>query len=249
MNKIFNKSSLNMEELQDETVELVVTSPPYNVGKSYTTYSDRLALDQYTVFLKDVFTECHRVLVDGGRIAVNVANVGRKPYIPLSVLITQILLDIGFTMRGDIIWQKGASAGSSAAFGSWKSPSNPSLRDSHEYILVFSKGSPKLKSPQTHAQPDITRDEFLSWTKSVWEFPTESAKRGKHPAPFPLELPRRLIKLYSYIGQTVLDPFNGSGTTCVAAKELGRHYIGYDIDAGYVALAESRLASVSSGAV
>ena len=129
-------------------------------------------------------------------------------------------------MRGEIIWDKSASSGSSTAWGSWKASSNPTLRDVHEYILVFSKN--QFKREKIEGRTDtITRDEFLQNTKSVWTFPTESAKKIGHPAPFPLELPYRLIQLYSYKGDTILDPFIGSGQTAIAALKSGRNYICY----------------------
>ncbi len=228
--------SRQMKELPDNCIALAVTSPPYNVGKQY---DDDLSLPDYLQLLKDVFAETLRVLEPGGRLAVNVANLGRKPYIPLHSYITHDLLELGYLMRGEIIWNKAASSGGSCAWGSWMSASNPTLRDVHEYILVFSKGAYKREGSKDNST--IERDEFLSFTKSVWEFPTESARKIGHPAPFPVELPRRLIELYTFVEDTVLDPFCGSGTTCVAAAAQGRHYVGYDIDANYVKLAEQRL--------
>ena len=150
------------------------------------------------------------------------------------------MLEIGFLMRGEIIWDKAASAGSSTAWGSWLSASNPALRDVHEYILVFSKGT--MRRQGDGKESTISRDEFLEYTKSLWTFPTESAKRVGHPAPFPVELPYRLIQLYTFEGDVVLDPFCGSGTTCVAALKTNRHYIGFDNNLEYVELAERRIA-------
>lgn len=227
-----------MEAVPDESVHLMVTSPPYNVGKEY---DEDLSLDEYRQLLRDVFRDVYRVLVDGGRACVNVANLGRKPYLPLHSFIIADMLDLGYAMRGEIIWDKSASAGVSCAWGSWCSASNPTLRDVHEYILIFTKGS--WGRPKAGRHSTITRDEFVEFTKSIWRFPTESASRVGHPAPFPLELPRRLIQLYTFAGDAVLDPFCGSGTTCVAAALAGRHYIGYDIDASYIELAERRLRS------
>ncbi len=180
----------------------------------------------------------------GGRICVNIAGTGRKPYLPLHHYIGRQLDNLGFLMRGEIIWMKGASAGVSTAWGSFAHPSNPVLREVHEYILVYSLGDFKLTGK---GKSGITHDEFVDWTKSVWTFPTESAKRVGHPAPFPIELPRRLILFYTYEGDTVLDPFCGSGTTCIAAKKLGRNYIGIDTDPLYIDLASSRLANLTDG--
>jgi site-specific DNA-methyltransferase (adenine-specific) len=235
LNKIYCKSSEDMSEISDNSIHLMVTSPPYNVTKEY---DEDLTLKEYLELLKQVFSETFRVLVPGGRICINVANLGRKPYIPLTSFINQIMINIGFLMRGEIIWNKAASSGGSCAWGSWKSPSNPSLRDVHEYILIFSKFkyARKIKKKIT-----ISKNEFLEFTKSIWTFNTESAKKVGHPAPFPVELPYRLIQLYTYKGDVVLDPFCGSGTTCIAAKKTERYYIGYDINKEYIKLAKKRI--------
>ncbi|MEM3714325.1 MAG: site-specific DNA-methyltransferase, partial [Nitrososphaeria archaeon] len=193
----------------------------------------------YLNLLKDVFSETYRVLVPGGRACINIANVGRKPYIPYHKFVIDIMQDIGFLMRGEIIWNKGAGAGVSTAWGSWCSPSNPILRDTHEYILVFSKG--KFSRNSRGRESTITKDEFLEFTKSVWEFPPESAERVGHPAPFPIELPYRCIQLYTYKDEVVLDPFCGVGTTCLAAIKTGRHFVGYDINPEYVEKAKKRI--------
>lgn len=237
INKIFCSSSENMKELPDCSVHLMVTSPPYNVGKEY---DDDLSLEEYFELLKNVFKETYRVLVPGGRAAVNIANVGRKPYIPLNSAISHIMQDIGFLMRGEVIWQKGASAGGSCAWGSWQSASNPVLRDTHEYITIYCKDTFKRNNP-TKKRNTISRDEFLEYTKSVWEFNTESAKKVKHPAPFPVELPRRLIQLYTFEDDIVLDPFMGSGSTAIAAINSNRKYIGYDISKEYCTIANERI--------
>lgn len=242
VNKIFYKSSENMSELPDNSVHLMITSPPYNVGKEY---DEDLTLEEYLNILKNVFKETYRVLVPGGRAAINIANIGRKPYIPLHSEIIKIMHEIGFLMRGELIWDKGSSAGGSCAWGSWKSATNPTLRDSHEYILIFSKETFQRK--KTASKKDtITRDEFLEFTKSIWQFNTESAKKVNHPAPFPIELPRRLIELYSFESDTVLDPFIGSGTTAIAAIKSKRNFIGYDICKEYVNLADKRIKEETS---
>jgi site-specific DNA-methyltransferase (adenine-specific) len=233
------RSSERMTALPDRSVHLMVTSPPYNAGKEY---DQDLTLDEYRELLRRVFSETYRVLVAGGRACVNLANLGRKPYIPLHVFVVQDLLEIGFLMRGEIIWNKAGSASPSTAWGSWRSAANPVLRDIHEYILVFSKESFARKGKGR--ENSLGRDEFLEWTKSVWTFPAVSARQIGHPAPFPEELPRRLIELYTFRDDVVLDPFCGSGTTCLAAKRLGRHYLGFDIHKEYAALARRRLAQV-----
>ncbi|MFQ5921964.1 MAG: DNA-methyltransferase [Anaerolineales bacterium] len=237
--RIFGSSSEEMSELPDHSVHLMVTSPPYNVRKDY---DEDLSLTEYRELLSRVFRETYRVLVTGGRACVNVANLGRRPYLPLHAFVIQDMIEAGFHMRGEIIWDKGASAAASTAWGSWLSASNPVLRDVHEYILVFSKESFSRKLDGSDST--IERDEFLEWTKSVWRIPAVSARKIGHPAPFPEELPERLIRLYTFRGDVVLDPFAGSGTTCVAALKSGRGYIGYEIEEAYVALAETRLAAV-----
>jgi site-specific DNA-methyltransferase (adenine-specific) len=171
---------------------------------------------------------------------VNIANLGRRPYIPLHAWIIESMLRVGFLMRGEIIWNKAASASPSTAWGSWKSAANPTLRDVHEYILVFSRGAFKRQNPQ-HRESTISKEEFLEYTKSVWTFPAEPASKIGHPAPFPLELPYRLIQLYSFNGEVVLDPFLGSGQTALAALSAGRHYVGYELNPQYVSLAKERL--------
>ena len=234
INAVFLKSSEQMDELPDNSVHLAITSPPYNVGKDY---DENLTFEDYRDMLKRIWKECYRVLVIGGRICVNIGGIGRKPYIPLHLFLAMDLLDIGFFMRGDIIWDKGGTAGSSTAWGTWLSAENPVLRGVHEYILVFCKG----RYVRDKSESTIGRDEFIEYTKSVWRMPTASAIRTGHPAPFPKALPMRLIQLYSFKDDIVLDPFVGSGTTAIASKELGRRYIGYDIEPEYVKIANDQL--------
>jgi len=243
LDRLFCKSSEKMEEIPDSSIHLMVTSPPYNVTKEY---DEDLTLDEYRALLNGVFAEVYRKLVSGGRACVNLANLGRKPYIALHSYVIQDMIDIGYLMRGEIIWNKGASASPSTAWGSWRSAANPVLRDVHEYIMIFSKEAFSRKPTAVSGQPSekndtISRDEFLEFTKSVWTFPAESARKVGHPAPFPVELPYRLIQLYTFKDDVVLDPFCGSGSTCIAASKAGRRYIGYDNKREYVGLAEKRL--------
>jgi modification methylase len=234
---IFNHSSEVMSELPDCSIHLMVTSPPYNVGKDY---DEDLSLEEYLAFLRNVWSEVYRVLVPGGRACINIANLGRKPYIPLNGLIAQEMTELGFLMRGEIIWDKASSASTSTAWGSWQSATNPTLRDTHEYILVFSKGSFRRDKMDGRVST-ISKDQFLEFTKSVWGFPSESARKVGHPAPFPTELPYRLIQLYTFSNEIVLDPFMGSGQTAIAALKAGRHFIGYEISGEYLELANSRI--------
>ncbi len=237
LDKVFCHSAEEMAELPDHSIHLMVTSPPYNVGKEY---DDDRSLPEYLAFLGRVWGEVYRLLVPGGRACVNVANLGRRPYLPLHAWIATGMLEAGFLMRGEIIWNKAASASPSTAWGSWKSASNPTLRDVHEYILVFSKGSFKRPNPSQRVST-ITDEQFLEYTRSVWTFPAEPASNIGHPAPFPIELPARLIQLYSFKDEVVLDPFMGSGQTALAALRAGRHYVGYEINPEYVSLAHSRI--------
>ncbi len=237
INKVFCKSSEAMSELPDNSVHLMVTSPPYNVGK---VYDDNLSLQEYRNLLKRVFKETHRVLVPGGRACINIANLGRKPYLPLHSYIIEDMNDIGFLMRGEILWDKGSSASPSTAWGSYLKANNPVLRDVHEYILVYCKDTFTHSNPHNR-QSTISKEEFLEFTKSVWRFPAERATKVGHPAPFSVELPYRLIQLYTFEDEVVLDPFAGSGSTCIAALKIKRRYVAYDIDKKYCDLAEQRI--------
>jgi site-specific DNA-methyltransferase (adenine-specific) len=236
LNKIFCKTSEKMDELPDNSVHLMVTSPPYNVGKEY---DENLTLKEYRDFLRRVWCEVKRVLVPGGRACINIANLGRKPYIPLHSFIIEDMLDLGFLMRGEIIWNKASSGSPSTAWGSWLSAKNPILRDIHEYILVFSKDMFSRES--LGRKSTISREEFLEFTKSVWTFSAEPATKVGHPAPFPVELPYRLIQLYTFEGEIVLDPFMGSGQSAIAAIKSNRNYVGYEINEKYINLAERRI--------
>ena len=242
LNKLYVKSSENMDEIPDNSIHLMITSPPYNVGKEY---DNDLTLQEYEKLLTSVFAETYKKLVTGGRACVNIANIGRKPYIPLHMLVINIMLKLGFLMRGEIIWDKSASSGGSCAWGSWMSASNPVLRDYHEYILIFSKES-YSKNKAQNKKDTISKEDFIQWTKSIWTFPAVNAKRIGHPAPFPVELPHRLINLYSYENDVVLDPFCGSGTTCLAAIQNNRNYIGYDINKDYIDLSKRRISNHKS---
>lgn len=229
-------SAVNMKELPNNSIHLMITSPPYNVTKEY---DEDLSLKEYLNLLESSFKETYRVLVNGGRACINVANLGRKPYIPLSDHISQIMIDIGFNMRGEIIWNKAASASPSTAWGSWLSAANPILRDIHEYILIFSKGD--YNRVGKGRESSISKEQFMEWTKSIWVMNAESARRIGHPAPFPEELPYRLIQLYSFVDDIILDPFMGSGTTAVSALKSKRKFVGYDINEEYIKLAKRRV--------
>jgi modification methylase len=290
LDRIYCDDARKMAAIPDGSVQLVVTSPPYNVAKDYTDHNDSLALEEYLDMLAAVWRECHRVLVRGGRLCINVANTDRKPYLSLVSLIDEQLRTSECTWlhRGHIIWDKGASAGISTAWGSFARSSNPTLRDVHEYITVWCKDQLRLDGG---GPTGISGNEFVAWTRSIWR-PEDGLKdlqrkieskladarrRGKddawiaesiarsvwaqaadgsesiwsmttetsvdHPAPFPEELPRRLMLLYTQPTDVVLDPFMGSGSTAVAAVMEGRHYVGYEISAEYCRIAEERVAA------
>ena len=241
-------------DIADSSVALVVTSPPYFAGKEYETAIGEGGVPEsyiaYLGMLRAVFAECERKLEPGGRIAVNVANLGRKPYRSLAADVTDILQGLGLLLRGEVVWVKAKAAGGSCAWGTFQRPGNPVLRDLTERIVIASKGrfDRAVGARKRHARDlpstaTISADEFMDLTIDVWEVPAESATRVGHPAPFPVELPRRFIDLYTYEGDLVLDPFMGSGSTAVAAVRRGRHFVGFDTDPGYVARAEERLAA------
>ncbi|MBA3431022.1 MAG: site-specific DNA-methyltransferase [Actinobacteria bacterium] len=250
---IYCKDARDMDEVAPSSVALVVTSPPYFAGKEYeaalgqghipATYVD------YLEMLAGVFEQCVEVLEPGGRIAVNVANLGRKPYRSLSSDVMGILQDrLGLLLRGEIVWHKSKGAAGSCAWGSWQSPSNPVIRDLTERVIVASKGRfDRARSRKQRAlggwpsESSISKDEFMEATTDVWEIPPESASRVGHPAPFPVGLPLRLIELYTYNDDLVLDPFMGSGSTAVAAVRSGRRYVGYETDDAYVKAAATRV--------
>ena len=236
-------SSEDMREIKDNSIQLIITSPPYNVGKNYGMYDDSKNKEDYLQYLDTIWTECNRVLCKGGRIAVNLTNVDRKPYKSLSSEITLRLRDLhGFIMRGEVIWNKSSSAGVSTAWGSWRSASNPVLRDVHEHIIIFSKDDWRLESDNFITT--LSPKEFCLYTQSVWNMQAVSSKKNWHPTPFPMELPRRLIQLYTYVDDAVLDPFLGSGTTCAAAKGLARRSYGYEIDQSYKDLINGQIIDV-----
>lgn len=253
IDEIFVGSSADMHQLDDNSVGLVVTSPPYFAGKAYEEALGEGHIPatyvEYLQMLEDVFAECVRKLEPGGRIAVNVANLGRKPYRSLSADIIHILQDrLHLLLRGEVIWVKSRGAAGSCAWGSFQRPTNPVIRDLTERVIIASKGrfDRALNQRQRDrkdlpAEVTLFRDEFMEATTDIWEITPERASRVNHPAPFPVELPERLIHLYTYRGDLVLDPFMGSGTTAVAAVATGRHYAGYDTDPAYVAAANARI--------
>lgn len=264
-NRIWTMDAREMDEgserIKDNSVALVVTSPPYFAGKAYeVALGEGHIPDSYITYLemlRDVFAKCAQKLEPGGRIAVNVANLGRKPYRSLSADIVRILEDdLGLLLRGEIVWKKSEGASGNCAWGSFQSASNPVLRDLTERVIVASKGRFDRALPvdvrAAHDPPlphrsTISKHDFMKWTTDVWDLPPESATRVGHPAPFPVELPMRLIELLTYEGDVVLDPFMGSGTTAVAAVQSSRRYLGFDTDPDYAEAARERIATVEAG--
>ncbi len=260
VDQIYVGDARSMDRVRPASVALVVTSPPYFAGKAYEEELGEGHIPatyvEYLTMLEDVFAECVDKLEPGGRIAVNVANLGRKPYRSLSADVIGILQDrLGLLLRGEVIWRKARGAGGNCAWGSFKQPANPVLRDLTERVVIASKGrfdravkGPKRATLGLPHEPTTTADEFMDATLDVWELAPESAIRVNHPAPFPVELPQRLIDLYTYRGDVVLDPFMGSGTTAVAAVRTGRHYLGYDTDDAYARAARERVAAEAATA-
>ena len=246
----------DMSAVADASVALVVTSPPYFAGKAYEEALGEGHIPgtyvEYLTMLRDVFAECRRVLQPGGRIAVNVANLGRRPYRSLASDVTAILQDdLRLLLRGEVVWVKQRGAAGNCAWGSFQRPANPVLRDLTERVIIASKGrfdrAVDAKVRARRGMPSVStmsRDEFMEATVDVWEIPPESAARVGHPAPFPVALPERLIHMNTYEGELVLDPFMGSGTTAVAAVRTGRHFVGYDTDPVYVDAAMQRVRHV-----
>jgi site-specific DNA-methyltransferase (adenine-specific) len=253
LDKLIVGDARHMDEVPNSSVALVVTSPPYFAGKEYEEALGEGGVPatylEYLDLLREVFAECVQKLEPGGRIAVNVANLGRRPYRSLSADVIGILQDdLRLLLRGEIVWVKQRGSSGSCAWGSFQRPGNPVLRDLTERVIVASKGRFDRAVPakgrarrRLPSEASMTREDFMENTLDVWEIPAESATRVGHPAPFPLELPARLIELYTYRGDLVLDPFAGSGTAAVAAVRAGRHYAGYDLDSSYIELAETRV--------
>jgi len=248
------QDSRDLAQIPDNSIALMVTSPPYFAGKEYEADLGENGIPasyiEYLGMLREVFAESLRTLEPGGRMAINVANLGRRPYRSLSADIIRILQDdLGMLLRGEIVWIKAAGANGSCAWGSYGSAANPVLRDLTERVIVASKGrfdrAPNRKKRAELGLPHvdtIDKDEFRELTLDTWRIAPESAKRVGHPAPFPVDLPRKLIELYTFKDDVVLDPFCGSGTVAIAASTTDRHFVCVDSSPEYIRLAKERLA-------
>ncbi len=228
-----------LSNLPDNCVDLIFTSPPYNFGLDYSESPDDHRWDEYFDQLFGIFDECIRVLKFGGRIAVNVQPLF-SDYIPSHHIISDFFMRRHLIWKGEILWEKNNYNCKYTAWGSWKSPSSPYLKYTWEFIEVFCKGDLRSRGDRTHA--DISADEFKQWVNAKWSIaPERNMREFGHPAMFPEELGDRVLKLFSFHGSFVLDPFVGVGTTAIAAKKTGRRYLGIDISPKYCATAERRL--------
>jgi len=242
INKIYNNDCISgMKNIESNSVDLIITSPPYNLNINYADYNDSMKLEMYYNWCREWIVESFRILKDGGRFCLQIGAFQSQLNEPSYATFTNIFQEIGFTFRELIIWNKNQIP-KRTAWGSWMSPSNPRILPPFEMIINFHKGSPKILEKGT---TDLTKEEFINWTNGLWVMAPESAKKRNHPAPYPEEFAYRCIKMHSYIGALVLDPFNGSGTTTAVAKKLGRNYIGFDITEDYCKLAEVRLNAIT----
>lgn len=232
----------------DKCVHVVACSPPYNLSLNYGNYSDNAPWKDYLEWLFKVWQECCRVLVSGGRLVINIDSITNRQdpdesgeYIRpiLAELVFQMRKIPGMMYRAEITWAKDTVVGRATAWGSWMSASNPIIRRNHEHLLTWSKDTWRIEGDSELS--DMTRKEFEQWTMSTWYITPETRNLGGHPAAYPEELVRRIIKLYSYRGNIILDPFSGTGTTCAVALREGRKYIGIDNYLPYVEFAEKRI--------
>jgi site-specific DNA-methyltransferase (adenine-specific) len=234
-----------LSRIPDNSIDLIITSPPYNFGHAYAQdpHDDTHEWNEYFEKLLVVWKECERVIKPGGRIAVNIQPLF-SDYIPTHHIISRQLAVLGLLWRAEILWEKNNYNAKYTAWGSWKSPSMPYIKYTWEYIEVFDKESHKKSGRKEDI--DITADEFKEWVMAKWSFPPETRMKDyDHPAMFPEELPKRLMKLFSYKHDIVLDPFNGAGTTSLVAWKLGRRFIGIDVSEQYSAEALMRLKAAS----
>ena len=253
-NHIYHENCLaTLDRMDDGYLPLTVTSPPYNVDlgnnkhnqdKSYDTHDDNLTHESYMESMKDIFTKIHQKTQSGGRCIINIGD-GKNGRIPTHSDYIQMMSEIGWLPMANIVWNKRNVSGRTA-WGSYGSPSAPSLPPPFEYIMVFSKDGYKLQQPENKAELiDITKEEFVEWSLALWDFKGASRKKIGHPAPFPVELPLRCIKMFSWATSVVYDPFMGSGTTALACLQTRREYIGSEISEAYITLANNRIRAIT----
>jgi len=239
-NIIFNEDCVNtLDRMEDNVIDLTITSPPYNVDMAYNTYKDNKEYSNYLQWLKGIFTKLHTKTKSGGRCVINIGDQ-QNGRIPVHSDIIQMMKGIGWLPFANIIWDKNTIS-RRTSWGSWLSPSAPCFPITFEYIMVFAKDSLKL---QHKGETDLTKEEFIKWSLAKWTIIGESSKKVNHPAAFPLEIPTRCIKMLSYKSAIVYDPFSGSGTTCLAAKILGRQFIGSEIDKVYYENSQNRIGNM-----
>ena len=239
-NKIIQgDSELVLKQLPDNCVDLVFTSPPYNFGLNYDQSNDTTDWEAYFAKLFSVFDECIRVLKFGGRLVINVQPLF-SDYIPSHHIISNHLMNRRMIWKGEILWEKNNYNCKYTAWGSWKSPSSPYLKYTWEFLEIFCKGD--LKKTGSAENADITVESFKKWVIGKWSIaPERNMKQFNHPAMFPEELANRVLLLFSFKGNTILDPFAGAGTTCVSAKKNQRKFLGIDTSKEYCETAEARL--------
>lgn len=237
--KIVNDSVLTTKEIEDSSIDLVVTSPPYNVDIKYSSHNDKVSYEEYLEFSKKWIARCFEWLKDDGRFCLNIPlDKNKDGQQSVGADLTTIAKCIGFKYHSTIVWNEG-NISRRTAWGSWLSASAPFVIAPVELIVILYKN--RWKKTSGSRVSDITRDDFMNWTNGLWTFQGESKKRTGHPAPFPVELPQRCIKLFSFVDDIVLDPFLGSGTTLIATALNNRKGIGIEIDLGYCKLAKKRL--------
>lgn len=251
MYEILNEDCLTvLKGLPENSIDITVTSPPYNLNINYNDYNDNKNIDDYIKWVTEIISQLYRTTKEGGRICINVPpDIGTLKdgtKVSLDTIYYNILHEVGFKYRTKIVWNKNTIT-ARTAWGSFCSPSNPNILPSFEYILIFYKGTPKKDGNKELI--DITKDEFIPWTNGMWNIATESAKKIGHPAPYPVELCDRLIKMFSYKNDIVFDPFMGSGTTGVSAIKNNREFIGCEISKEYVDIAKKRIENIKTNKV
>lgn len=247
LNNIYNLDCMQgLEKMSDEDfIDLTITSPPYNLNIQYDSYNDDLDFNTYVENMFQTFKKLYDKTAESGRVCVvvpsDIGKLSKDSKISLDVVFHNLLIDVGFKFRAKIIWNKNQIT-SRTAWGSFQSPSNPNLLSPFEYVLVFYKGSSKKIGNSEHIT--ISKEEFIEWSNCVWNISPASKKKLEHPAPFPEELCRRLIRLFTYKNDIVCDLFSGLGTTCVVAKKENRRYIGFEISKNYTEKSKIRIEEI-----